>query len=503
MTDEGKKSSDTAFAETVGSDDHLVPDDGFRAGMRVTERIRLGRLLGRGGMGSVWVARNESLDTEVAVKFIASQLSNKTAKKRFEREARIAASLTSPHSVKVFDHGLMEDGTPFIVMELLRGEALADRLERSARLTLEEVKALVEQVAGVLGEAHDKGIIHRDIKPHNLFLLDAKAHELYVKVLDFGVAKQADDRLAMTAVTQTGALVGTPLYMSPEQLLGTAPASSQSDLWALGIVAYEALVGRVPFTGETVAALGVSVAKGSYALASSARPDLGSEIDDWFEHALRIGPEERFASASEMASAFASAIDRAQQREVLESAETQRPADLVALSAPAGTFDGAASSRGSELAPTAPRRAWWVAAAVLAAAALAVGVRFGVGGDEAESAHGVDTTTSPEASATTEPPTPPATAAAIDTATSALDTSTAVAMPPPPKPAAPIPKAPLAHTPPPAATPKSAPTPNLEPAASAPAPAQSATRPAYCSDPSRAFDVDANGKHHLKPECMK
>ncbi|WP_437707277.1 serine/threonine-protein kinase [Sorangium sp. So ce448] len=276
------------------------------AGQQVTDTLRLARPLGQGAMGSVWVADHLALKTQVAVKFISTAYAqNRGLVERFRREALAAAQIKSPHVVQVFDHGVTPDGAPYIVMELLEGEDLKRRLERLGALPPPEVARIVSQAAKALGRAHQLGIVHRDIKPDNLFLLDLDG-EPFVKVLDFGVAKHiAEGELAMTA---TGSVLGTPLYMSPEQVLSSKHVDFHADLWGLGVVAYRALTGQFPFSGETFGALSVALHSGVFAPPSHVRPGLPPAVDAWMQRALQTMPELRFGSAKELAEALEMAV---------------------------------------------------------------------------------------------------------------------------------------------------------------------------------------------------
>jgi serine/threonine-protein kinase len=275
-------------------------------GTLVTRNVRLVRPLGKGGMGSVWVGEHCTLETEVAVKFISPEHAQKARfVARFRREASSAAKIKSPHVVQVFDHGLTDAEVPYIVMELLKGESLSQRLKRERQLTARETGLLVAQVAKVLTIAHGLGIVHRDLKPDNLFLVES-GYELFVKVLDFGIAKVLDPEL--NEITDTGAMVGTPYYMSPEMLLSPKDADHRADLWALAVVAYHALTGKLPFRGETLAGLSVAINDGTFAPPSAIVPELGAEIDVWFKLALCRNVELRHASATELAQSFRQAL---------------------------------------------------------------------------------------------------------------------------------------------------------------------------------------------------
>ncbi len=276
-------------------------------GMAVTPTVKLVRPLGEGGMGSVWVAEHTSLHTEVVVKFMSEALvSNKEASARFSREAAAAAQVKSPHVVHMIDHGITSEGTPYIVMELLVGEELSKRLARLRTLPPTEVVAIVAQVAKALARAHALGILHRDIKPENIFLCDVEGGETFVKLLDFGIARARLDNVS--SATTTGQVVGTPSYMSPEQILGTKEVDFRTDLWSLAVVAYEALTGEKPFKGTTVGSLTLELHNGQLPIPSLVNPTLSPDIDAWFLRACRRDPQERFGSAKELSAALSTAV---------------------------------------------------------------------------------------------------------------------------------------------------------------------------------------------------
>jgi eukaryotic-like serine/threonine-protein kinase len=281
------------------------------AGQVVGQKVRLIALLGRGGMGSVWRARHEGLGIDVAVKFIASDLresNNPTVLARFSREAKLAARLDDPHIVRVMDHGVSDYG-PYIVMELLRGESLAELLARRGRLDPDEVVETVSQIAAALEHAHENDVVHRDIKPANVFLTaPAKpGAPPLVKLLDFGIAKSDKLLEEVGSATSTGGLVGTPQYMSPEQLMRAQGVSKSSDLWALAVVAYEALTGRLPFQGETLAGTLVAITRADLLPPSSSVPGLAPDLDRFFKRALAAEESYRPKTATELAEALADA----------------------------------------------------------------------------------------------------------------------------------------------------------------------------------------------------
>jgi eukaryotic-like serine/threonine-protein kinase len=329
------------------------------AGTLVTNNVRLLRLLGRGGMGSVWVAEHLGLETEVAVKFITPELAAADASLavRFKREASAAARIASPHVVRMFDFGLMQDGTPYLVMELLKGGSLREWLDLEQTLTLRRTGRIVAQTAKALTAAHSLGIIHRDIKPDNLFLVEAN-DEVFIKVLDFGIAKQTKHRVA-GAMTSTGMLIGTPEYMSPEQLLSAKDTDVHADLWALAVVAYECLVGRTPFTAETVASLGLVLDRAVLEPPSKVRPELPSEIDGWFRRALARQPSDRFDSARTLASELARIIRKSAPHHAAEEADpaSNRELDDLLDEPPTAMAPIARGSRGTEPSGPAPPQA--------------------------------------------------------------------------------------------------------------------------------------------------
>ncbi len=257
-------------------------------------------------MGRLWVADHQTLEIEVAVKLLNPELAQDVQwLVRFRHEAHTIAKIDSAHVVRVFDHGTTFDNEPFIVMELLRGEDLLQRIERTNGLPLEEVLLIVSQICKALSRAHAVGIVHRDLKPENIFLT-TEGGELFVKLLDFGIAKHANAKsMRLTDVTS---VFGTPLYMSPEQSLSASNVDHRADLWALAVVTFQMLTGVCPFVGPTPAAIGMKVQAGDFGLPSEMRPGLPRSVDRWFKRALCRDIEARFASADELLSAFRRAL---------------------------------------------------------------------------------------------------------------------------------------------------------------------------------------------------
>lgn len=283
----------------------------IHSGMVIDDRVRLIEELGAGGMGTVWRAQHLALGTEVAVKFIISK--NRRTRgliERFKREAQAAARIKSPHVAQTIDYGAT-DGTPYIVMELLKGEALGQNLARQGHPSLRFVSVVVSQTAKALHEAHRHEIIHRDIKPDNIFITHS-AGEICVKLLDFGLAKVRE--FSAQALTKSGTAVGTPAYISREQLMNSDDVRPSADLWSLAVVAYECLTGELPFVGLTVTETCNAIRKGDYTKPSVLDDRLNTRIDEWFARALALDTNERFPDARRLATTFIRAV-RSLERE--------------------------------------------------------------------------------------------------------------------------------------------------------------------------------------------
>lgn len=270
-----------------------------RSGTILAGKYRLLSLLGRGGMGSVWRAEHLSLQAPVAVKMIDPQIAQAPeALSRFHREAQAAAALRSPNVVQILDHGVDETThAPFIVMELMEGESLADRLARSGRLSPVDTSRIVLQMARALTRAHAAGIVHRDLKPDNVFLVKNEDEEV-AKILDFGIAKSDVHRVG--AATATGTVMGTAYYMSPEQISGSKVVDHRSDLWAVGVIAHECLTGNKPFESETLGGIVLKICTEPIRT-PSLLGNVPAGFDQWFQRAVMRDPALRFQSARELA----------------------------------------------------------------------------------------------------------------------------------------------------------------------------------------------------------
>lgn len=273
-------------------------------GQVLSGTLRLVRKIADGGMGCVWTAEHLVLGTEVAVKFMAGPWAAvPTARARFLREARMTANIDSPHVVRVLDCRHDEADEPYIVLELLHGENLEQRVRRHGPLSIFEVTEIVTQTCEALAATHEAGIVHRDLKPENVFLVSGPT--TFVKLLDYGVAKpmKLDDCLEADRLP-----AGTPQYMSPEHMFEPDATDARSDLFSLAAVAYFALTRRTPFDAESIEGIYFAIDGGAFPRPSALRPELPVVLDKWFEKALAHDPSDRFADARQMADALYDAL---------------------------------------------------------------------------------------------------------------------------------------------------------------------------------------------------
>jgi serine/threonine-protein kinase len=278
-------------------------------------QYRLRRRLGKGGMGEVWAAYHLGLRREVAVKMLEGTEADPIARERFEREVRATAELQHPHTVRVFDYGASDDGVLYYAMELLEGEHLGALVRREGRLSPERAVYLVEQAARALGEAHGKGIVHRDVKAENLFVSDSGGEADFVKVLDFGIARDLDD--SATALTRTGAIAGTASTVSPEVVAG-ATASPAADVYGLGAVLYLALTGRYPFESEQrQGTLRAHLTEPVVPPSQRTAHAIPADVEAIVMRCLDKDPEARFADARALAAALAGSSVAGRHRPVL------------------------------------------------------------------------------------------------------------------------------------------------------------------------------------------
>jgi len=268
-------------------------------------KYRIIRMIGDGGMGAVYEARHEILGTSVALKFLHADLAKRPGlSSRFLQEARVSASIQSPHVTRVTDVDQTPDGSPFLVMELLTGESLQQLLDRRHKLPKDQAIDFALQVLSGLEAAHALGVVHRDLKPDNVFITPSTGGPV-CKLLDFGIAKLRQSNEYTKGLTRPGALMGTPEYMSPEQLYSADRVDHRADLYSLGVMLFEMLAGERPAQGEDAAAIVGNVMAGNVRRLDELMPSLPSDLVDVVQRAINPDKGRRFQSAEEMRLALA------------------------------------------------------------------------------------------------------------------------------------------------------------------------------------------------------
>jgi serine/threonine protein kinase len=292
------------MAETNLRTDRVEVESPVREGEILDGKYKVERVLGAGGMGIVVAATHIHLLQRVALKFLIG-VDTGTWGERFLREARAAVRLKNGHIAKVLDVGMLASGAPYIVMEYLEGRSLGDLVRSEGARPIVEAVDFVLQACEGIAEAHASGIIHRDLKPDNLFLTRRADGEPLIKVLDFGISKTIDPALATPTLTRTHEIVGSPLYMSPEQLRSARSADVRSDIWSLGVILYELLTGKMPFHGTTYPELVLRVVEEPPPPARELRPEISPELEVVMLRCLEKDPAQRFQDVAELASALA------------------------------------------------------------------------------------------------------------------------------------------------------------------------------------------------------
>jgi serine/threonine-protein kinase len=278
-----------------------------RAGDVIAGKYEIEESLGAGAMGVVFAARHTLLGHRVAIKLVAvPSWRRERARARFAREARAVATLESEHIVRLLDFGVLEDGTPYLVMQHLVGRDLASEVAvRGGRIPIVEVADYGIQVCAGLAEAHARGIVHRDIKPRNLFVTRGTGGQAFLKILDFGISKLLEDSDDNDpALTDSACLLGSPAYMSPEQVRQSSDVDHRTDIWALGVVLYELCAGARPFQGNGVSALLAAIAADAPRPVREVNADVPADLEAAIGRCLQRAPTVRYASAAALAKAL-------------------------------------------------------------------------------------------------------------------------------------------------------------------------------------------------------
>lgn len=338
-----------------------------RPGQMLAGKYRVDRVLGMGGMGVVVQATHAALGQRVALKFmLPSALGDAEAVGRFLREARAAVRLKSEHVARVLDVGSLDDGAPYIVMEFLEGEDIGALVRRRGALPVAETTELVLQACEALAEAHALGIVHRDLKPPNLFLTRAADGSPVVKVLDFGISKSTDVADAQLALTRTTAVMGSPLYMSPEQMKSARSVDARSDIWSLGVILHELTTAKVPFEADSLGSLMAQVlAPEPVRSIEQMRADLGGAFGEVVARCLEKDRDKRYPNVGDLAAALAPfapphalpLVDRIRR---VQGLVPVAPSSVSSHPSPHSSTSPVAASTTRTLAPTQRRGGWWL-----------------------------------------------------------------------------------------------------------------------------------------------
>ena len=307
----GRDSTSATMAATPGGTTSRSPEADI-IGTTLSGRYLVTRKVGQGGMGAVYEATHTLIGKRVAVKVLLEKYAQREAiVARLKQEAQLASSVGNEHIIDITDFGTTDDGRTFVVMEFLEGESMAECLARESQLPEQRLLRIVSQAASALAAAHAKGIVHRDVKPENLFLLKRKEQD-FVKVVDFGISKSlraSSEEEEQPRLTQTGMVLGTPLYMSPEQARGDDELDQRVDIYALGVILYEAGTGRVPFIGNNYLSVISQVLNETPKPPRELRPELSEEFESIVLRAMAKNPADRYGTAQEMANDIATLLD--------------------------------------------------------------------------------------------------------------------------------------------------------------------------------------------------
>jgi serine/threonine protein kinase len=495
---------------TYGSDPQAAA--GVREGEILAGKYRVDKVLGVGGMGVVVAARHVDLDNKVAIKFLLpSLLANPEAVTRFAREARAAVKITCENVARIFDVDTLENGAPYMVMEFLEGGDLAEWLRQKGPLPFDQAVEFVLQACVAVADAHSLGIVHRDLKPANLFCIRRSDGQFLIKVLDFGISKlldvgQASDAAGMS-VTETSTVIGSPLYMSPEQMQSAKNVDARTDLWALGVILFQLVTGAVPFLGESFGEVAIKIATQATPSLRAYRPDAPPGLDVVIGRCLAKDRDRRYANVAELALALlpfspkraAASVERISgiiQGAGLAGARSGPPSPqartetLLASRTPETGAPWSANDEGHRSGKTALRGVLAACVVLLALVGTVAGVR---GLSSRRQAAGTESTAPPA-------PLAPAAPSISTVATGETAVLEPLAPPAPSAPPAVLPalSIPLKHVPAPASPP--AKPHGVNPPAGASAAASSNAPPRPDCDPN--FTLDDQGRKHWKPECF-
>jgi eukaryotic-like serine/threonine-protein kinase len=487
---------------------------GVQPGDVLAGKYRVERVLGAGGMGVVVAAHHIQLDEKVALKFLLPEaLGSPDAVARFLREARAAVKIKSEHVARVADVGQLDNGSPYIVMEYLEGRDLAGWLELGGAMPVEQAVDFVLQASEAIAEAHALGIVHRDLKPANLFCVLRADRQPSVKVLDFGISKMTHPGEPSQAMTNTSAVVGSPLYMSPEQLRSSKGVDTRTDIWSLGVILFELLTTKAPFTAETVSELIIRIATEPAPPIRSLRADVPPGLERVIATCLEKERDRRFASVGEMAVALRDFGSRNAAGSVERILGTLQAAGITGPRALSTVRDSSGAITGPAAHASAPqtgatwgrtgettgasggaRVAVWIGATVFVVATV-------VGGGFAWKRFGPQTAAS---SATQSAPAPAPASALASASAPAAQLETAPAASPGASPASSAVATPAL---PAAASPHHAPrthpqAPVEPPPANATPAAAGAARPAAKPNCNPPYVIDSAGYRQYKPECL-
>jgi eukaryotic-like serine/threonine-protein kinase len=331
-------------------------------GQILAGKYRIERVLGEGGMGVVVEALDTGLERRVAIKFLLPDfVKHAEAKERFIREARAAVKIQSEHVARVIDVSTLETGAPYMVMEYLEGSDLSRVIETSGPMTVEDATLYVIQACEALAEAHAHGIVHRDLKPANLFLAQQAGGSRKIKVLDFGISKTLSLDTKAASLTRTSSMMGSPLYMSPEQMKSSRDVDHRTDIWALGVILYETLTGEPPFMGNSIPEISAKILLEDPKPLSEVRATVPKALSDLTMRALQKQPDKRFANVSELALAllpFAPTRARGNAERisrVLEAAGMTKSDFLASVPPPLSSPELAAAPSLGGMEPVQPR----------------------------------------------------------------------------------------------------------------------------------------------------